>query len=134
MQNFVITTMPTEGYKEIQELGNGRYVVHLEPVDGEDGMTTCYECTTDTDDIEQLTADLQSWKAKRQMRLTMRTNSDRMAEIQAELAATDYLALKAFEGEDMSEYEGWRERRAALRAEYRQLETTNLSLSVTPQQ
>lgn len=132
MQNFVITTMPTEGYQEIQELGNGRYVAHLEPVEGEDGMTTCYECTTDTDDIEQLTADLQAWKAKRQMRLTMRTNSDRMAEIQAELAATDYLALKAFEGEDMSEHEGWKERRAALREEYRQLEQANLAI-VIPQ-
>ena len=46
----------------------------------------------------------------------------RMQEILSELAATDYLALKAFEGEDMSEHEGWREQRAALRAEYRQLE------------
>ncbi len=46
----------------------------------------------------------------------------RMAEIQAELAATDYLALKAFEGEDMSEHEGWKEKRKALREEYRRLE------------
>jgi len=46
----------------------------------------------------------------------------RMAEIQMELAQTDYLALKAYEGEDMSEHEGWREHRAALRAEYRELE------------
>lgn len=128
MQKFVIATIPTEGYQEIQNLGDGRYVAHLEPVEGEDGMTTCYECTTGTDNIEQLTSDLQAWKAKRQTRLTMRNNSDRMAEIQAELAATDYLALKAFEGEDMSEHEGWRERRAALREEYRQLEQANLAL------
>ena len=46
----------------------------------------------------------------------------RMAEIQAELAATDYLALKAFEGEDMTEHEGWKEKRKALREEYRRLE------------
>lgn len=46
----------------------------------------------------------------------------RMAEIQMELAQTDYLALKAYEGEDMSEHEGWKERRANLRAEYRELE------------
>lgn len=46
----------------------------------------------------------------------------RMAEIQAELAATDYLTLKAFEGEDMSEHEGWKEKRKALREEYRRLE------------
>lgn len=46
----------------------------------------------------------------------------RMAEIQAELAATDYLALKAFEGEDMSEHEGWKEKRKELREEYRRLE------------
>ena len=47
----------------------------------------------------------------------------RMEEILAELAETDYLALKAFEGEDMSEHLGWKEKRAALRAEYRQLES-----------
>lgn len=47
----------------------------------------------------------------------------RMQEILAELAETDYLALKAFEGEDMSEHPGWKEKRAALRAEYRQLES-----------
>ena len=46
----------------------------------------------------------------------------RMTEIQAELAATDYLTLKAFEGEDMSEHEGWKEKRKALREEYRRLE------------
>lgn len=48
----------------------------------------------------------------------------RMAEIQMELAQTDYLALKAYEGEDMSEHEGWKEHRAALRAEYRELEAS----------
>lgn len=47
----------------------------------------------------------------------------RMSEILMELANTDYLALKAFEGEDMTEHPGWKEKRAALRAEYRQLES-----------
>ena len=47
----------------------------------------------------------------------------RMSEILTELAQTDYLALKAFEGEDMTEHPGWKEKRAALRAEYRQLES-----------
>lgn len=47
----------------------------------------------------------------------------RMSEILMELANTDYLALKAFEGEDMSEHHGWKEHRAALREEYRQLES-----------
>lgn len=48
----------------------------------------------------------------------------RMQEILAELAATDYLALKAFEGEDMTEHPGWKEHRAALRSEYRELESS----------
>ena len=47
----------------------------------------------------------------------------RMQEILNELTTTDYLALKAFEGEDMTEHPGWKEKRAALRAEYRQLES-----------
>ena len=49
----------------------------------------------------------------------------RMQEILKELDATDYLALKAFEGEDMSEHLGWKEQRATLRREYRQLEQEN---------
>lgn len=51
----------------------------------------------------------------------------RMSEILMELANTDYLALKAFEGEDMSEHPGWKEHRAALRTEYRQLEVSDTS-------
>lgn len=47
------------------------------------------------------------------------TREQRMQEILAELAETDYLALKAFEGEDMTEHPEWKEHRAALRAEYR---------------
>ena len=47
----------------------------------------------------------------------------RMDAILSELQATDYLALKAFEGEDMSEHPNWREDRAALRREYRALES-----------
>ena len=46
----------------------------------------------------------------------------RMNDILEELKATDYLALKAFEGEDMSEHPNWKEYRANLRIEYRQLE------------
>ena len=46
-----------------------------------------------------------------------------MSEILTELAQTDYLALKAFEGEDMTEHPEWKEHRAALREEYRQLES-----------
>ena len=46
----------------------------------------------------------------------------RMQEILDELRNTDYLALKAFEGEDMSDHIGWKEQRAALREEYRRLE------------
>ncbi len=49
----------------------------------------------------------------------------RMQEIINELNSTDYLALKAFEGEDMSEHPGWKEHRAALRREYRELEQEN---------
>ncbi len=47
---------------------------------------------------------------------------ERMQEIRQELADTDYLAIKAFEGEDMSEHEGWKEKRKALREEFRWLE------------
>lgn len=46
----------------------------------------------------------------------------RMDDIRDELKETDYLAIKAYEGEDMSDHPGWKEHRAALRIEYRELE------------
>lgn len=46
----------------------------------------------------------------------------RMAEIQAELQSMDYLTSKFIDGEDMSDYGDWQERRRALRAEYNELE------------
>lgn len=100
-----------------------RYIVHLQPQKREDGLTECYECMTDsTPDIEGLAAELEVWKAERTAVRASRDRKARMKEIQAELASTDYLALKDYEGEDMSDHPQWKEHRAALRAEYRQLE------------
>lgn len=67
MRNFAKTTIPTEGYQEVKQVGN-RYVVHLEGVaDGE--ITTCYECMTDSEpNIAELTRELQEWKAYRAKR------------------------------------------------------------------
>lgn len=47
---------------------------------------------------------------------------ERMFEILDELAATDYLAIKYIEGEDMSKYPNWKEHRHELRKEYDELE------------
>lgn len=46
----------------------------------------------------------------------------RMYEIQAELQGMDYLTSKYIDGEDLSEYGDWQEKRRALREEYRELE------------
>lgn len=46
----------------------------------------------------------------------------RMGEILAELSAMDYLTSKYIDGEDMSAYGDWQEKRKALREEYRTLE------------
>lgn len=46
----------------------------------------------------------------------------RMSEILAELASMDYLTSKFIDGEDMSAYGDWQERRRLLRAEYNELE------------
>lgn len=45
----------------------------------------------------------------------------RMNEIVSELKAMDYLTSKFIDGEDMSAYGDWREKRRLLRAEYREL-------------
>lgn len=46
----------------------------------------------------------------------------RKSEILSELQSMDYLTSKFIDGEDMSEYGDWQERRKALREEYRELE------------
>ena len=46
----------------------------------------------------------------------------RMQEILAELSSMDYLTSKYIDGEDMTEYGDWQDRRKALREEYRELE------------
>lgn len=46
----------------------------------------------------------------------------RMNEILYELQSMDYLTSKYIDGEDMTEYGDWMEKRKALREEYRQLE------------
>lgn len=48
---------------------------------------------------------------------------NRMNEIQSELSSMDYLTSKYIDGEDMSQYGDWREKRKVLREEYRELES-----------
>lgn len=62
MRNFIKTIVPTEGYQEVKKIGE-RYVVHLEGVEDGD-ITTCYECMTDSEpNLDELTQELQEWKA-----------------------------------------------------------------------
>ena len=62
MKRFVKTTVPSDGYKEVQQIGD-RYLVHMEGVQDGDA-TTCYECMTDDEpDLAQLSEDLQEYKA-----------------------------------------------------------------------
>lgn len=126
--NFIKTIIPTEDFQQVTTFG-GKYIVHIGANDLGDGTTECYQCMVDEEpDIDSIEAELTQWLSHRLLRNATISRQARMKEILAELEATDYLALKAFEGEDMSEHDGWRERRAALRAEYRQLETANLAL------
>ena len=113
MQNWI----KTNGEEGVTQLGD-RYLVHI--ASDEDGVM--YECVANTNDLTVLAADLESWKTSKALRLASLNRKQRMKEILAELQATDYLALKAYEGEDMSEHPDWKENRASLRAEYRQLE------------
>lgn len=51
-----------------------------------------------------------------------RERQQRMNEILSELQSMDYLTSKYIDGEDMSAYGDWQEKRKALREEYRELE------------
>lgn len=49
---------------------------------------------------------------------------NRMNEILAELQSMDYLTSKYIDGEDMTKYGDWQERRKALREEYNNLQNS----------
>lgn len=62
MRRFVKTTVPSDEYQEVQQVGD-RYLVHMEGVQVGDAIT-CYECMTDNEpDLVQLSEDLQEYKA-----------------------------------------------------------------------
>lgn len=43
------------------------------------------------------------------------TRTQKIQELKEELQSTDYIALKAFEGRDVSEHTGWQQRRQDIR-------------------
>ena len=43
------------------------------------------------------------------------TRLQKIQELKEELQSTDYIALKAFEGRDVSEHTGWQQRRQNIR-------------------
>ncbi len=43
------------------------------------------------------------------------TRLQKIQELKEELQSTDYIALKAFEGRDVSEHTGWQQRRQDIR-------------------
>lgn len=53
---------------------------------------------------------------------TIDENQQRLLQIKRELRNMDYLTSKYIDGEDMTEYGDWQEKRKALREEYRKLE------------
>ena len=54
--------------------------------------------------------------------ITWPPRRQRIQELKEELSGTDYIALKAFEGADMAEYPGWKQKRQGLRDEINRLE------------
>ena len=43
------------------------------------------------------------------------TRTQKIQELKEELQSTDYIALKAYEGRDVSEHTGWQQRRQDIR-------------------
>jgi hypothetical protein len=43
------------------------------------------------------------------------TRTQKIQQLKEELQSTDYIALKAFEGRDVSEHTGWQQRRQDIR-------------------
>lgn len=65
MRNFIKTIVPTEGYTEVKQVGS-KWVVHLEGMASEGGITTCYECMIESEpNLAELTHELQEYKAYR---------------------------------------------------------------------
>jgi len=50
------------------------------------------------------------------------TRTQKIQELKEELQSTDYIALKAFEGRDVSEHTGWQQRRQDIRDSINELQ------------
>lgn len=50
------------------------------------------------------------------------TRLQKIQELKEELQSTDYIALKAFEGRDVSEHTGWQQRRQDIRDSINELQ------------
>lgn len=105
MRRFIYASVPTEGYKDIEEMG-GKYIVRLEPTEGSDGSTSCYECMVDGEpDMDALRADLVLWKQYREERDLLAVKKEKEAEI---LAYDSSPAVNGFEirrgGEKVTDY------------------------------
>lgn len=51
------------------------------------------------------------------------TRTQKIQELKEELQSTDYIALKAFEGRDVSEHGNWQQRRQDIRDSINELQT-----------
>lgn len=85
-------------------------------------MRKCFLFPGETiDDFEGLVAPAPKPLTDEEVELNAKRN--RMDEILSELQSMDYLTSKYIDGEDMSAYGDWQEKRKALREEYRKLDS-----------
>ena len=54
--------------------------------------------------------------------ITWPPRQQRIQDLKEELSQSDYIALKAFEGADMTEYPNWKQKRQGLRDEINRLD------------
>ena len=119
MKRFVKTTVPSDGYKEVQQIGD-RYLVHMEGVQDGDA-TTCYECMTDSEpDIAELTAELQTWKAyvaERELAVVKMVKKQELMEYDSSSAVNSFEIRRG--GEKLTDYWLPRDLRTSLDGDVR---------------
>lgn len=115
MRRFVRTSVPAEGYEEIQQLGS-RWLVHLEGTPVEEGLIECYECMTDSEpDIAELTAELQTWKAyvaERELAVVKMVKKQELTEYDSSSAVNSFEIRR--DGQKITDYWIGRDLRTSL--------------------
>lgn len=100
--NYVIVRIEAATYREVEQLSDGRFVVHYAKKDVGDGIVECAESLLDHQPTPEEVAEMEAAFIEKQKEYEEKQQSYRVKaevyELKQKLNETDYIAIKYAEG------------------------------------